>query len=236
MAKCRDVPAIVLAGGLGTRLRSEVSHLPKVLAPVNGHPFLDFLLRKLREFGVSTCILATGHLHQKVFAQYGDNYGNIELQYSVETEPLGTGGAIRKALARVDTPEVLVVNGDTFFDLKLDALRQYHQNSGADLTIALKPMQQVSRYGTVKLEGGRLVSFEPKRSLVDGLINGGVYMLKSSLFEGIQMPLKFSFEEDFLKKFVALLNIAGFVSHGYFIDIGIPEDYQRAQSELVIYE
>ncbi len=224
--------AIVLAGGLGKRLRSAVSDLPKPMAPVNGKPFLTYLLYYLAAYRVDRCILATSYLHEKIEEHYGQQFLEMEIVYSVEEEPLGTGGGLRQAFSLCRTPQVLVLNGDTFFDVALDALARAHSASSADLTIALKPMSDIDRYGVVRVEDGRIARFEEKQRVASGLINGGVYLAKQSLFEAAELPEKFSFEEDFLKPNVGWLNVQAFISDSYFIDIGIPLDYKRAQHEL----
>jgi len=230
------VDAIVLAGGLGKRLRSAVSDLPKPMAPVNGRPFLSYLLDYLNEGPVTRCVLATGHLHEKIATHYGGHYKDLEIVYSEEIEPLGTGGGLKQAFQQAAGREVFVLNGDTFFDVDLLKLSQVHSEHGADLTIALKPMVDISRYGVVKVEASRVKCFEEKKEAAEGFINGGVYLTRRSLFEGFDLPEKFSFEEIFLKQVVTKINVQAYFSDTYFIDIGIPEDYERAQRELPRHE
>ncbi len=228
--------AIVLAGGLGTRLRDAVSDLPKPMAPINGKPFLDYLLNYLRSYKVSRVVLATGYMQDKFSEHYGDKFNGIEISYSVETEPLGTGGAIQQALQQITSETALILNGDTFFEVDLAGLATAHAETHADLLLALKPMKDFSRYGIVKFDGSRITSFEEKRPVDAGYINGGAYMANRTLFDGFELPRKFSFEEDFLKPFTSDLNMHCMISDSYFIDIGIPEDYHRAQQELGKYE
>lgn len=225
--------AIVLAGGLGTRLRSEISSLPKVLAPINNKPFLTFLLHTLQRYGVRHCVLATGYLHDKVYQAIGVEYAGIQITYSREPQPLGTGGALHLALNRTSEDYVLILNGDTLFNVDLRKLMDWHQEKRADITIGLCEMRNIARYGTVTLgRDDRVVSFQEKQHRDIGMINGGVYAVRRGIFESFDLPNRFSFEDDFLQKHCEILRIHGFVSQGYFIDIGIPEDYQRAQREL----
>lgn len=242
--------AIVLVGGLGTRLRSLITDVPKPMAPVGNVPFLDILLEKLlRHSVIERVVLAVGYKREVVQAYFGKCAYNRRIIYAVEKEPLGTGGGIYNALAHTRSCEVLVVNGDTLFEVDIGAMVTRHRQRQADLTLALKPMRNFSRYGTVcldtdpdndrlknaDLQKARVIGFKEKQYQAEGLINGGVYLLNQTLFDGFQrpMPHRFSFETDFLEVYLHQLNIHGFISDGYFIDIGIPGDYQRAQKELV---
>lgn len=227
--------AIVLVGGLGTRLREVVTDVPKPMAPVGGVPFLDILLEKLlRHSLIERVVLAVGYKREVVQAYFGDRAYNRKLIYAIEKEPLGTGGGIRNALAHTRSHEVLVVNGDTLFEVDIAAMVEYHRQQQASLTLALKPMRDFSRYGTVRLEDQRIVGFEEKRYQAEGLINGGVYLLNQTLFDGLgkSLPSRFSFETDFLEVYLQQLQVYGFIANGYFIDIGVPDDYSRAQQEL----
>jgi D-glycero-alpha-D-manno-heptose 1-phosphate guanylyltransferase len=228
--------AIVLVGGLGTRLQEIVTDRPKPMAPVGGVPFLDILLERLLQHSViERVVLAVGYKRDVVQAYFGDRAYNRKIVYAIEKSPLGTGGAIRNALAHTRSHEVLVVNGDTLFEVDIAAMTASHRQHQADLTLALKPMRDFSRYGTVRLTAGqRITGFEEKQYQAEGLINGGVYLMNQTLFDGLTTPLppKFSFETDFLEHYLAQLNIYGFTSPSYFIDIGIPDDYYRAQQEL----
>lgn len=224
--------AIVLAGGFGTRITSVVPDRPKVMADVGGRPFLEFLLNRLARQEFARVVLATGYMHAFLEAHFGNRWDGMDVLYSLEDKPLGTGGAVWKALGKVASDIVFVFNGDTFFDVDLLALSACHRTSGADVTAALKPMRDFDRYGAVDLQDGRIIEFHEKRQVDHGLINGGVYAVGSGLPAKFQMPEKFSLETDFLEKKVTEAIIGGYVSDGYFIDIGIPDDYARAQREL----
>jgi D-glycero-alpha-D-manno-heptose 1-phosphate guanylyltransferase len=224
--------AIILAGGLGTRIRSVVADLPKVMVDIGGCPFLEILLARISQGGIQRTILATGHLHALIQARFGNRRGAMEIVYSVEDKPLGTGGAVWKALQLASRNDVFVFNGDTFFDIDLREFHQFHQAMGADVSLALKPMRDFDRYGTVEVTGGRISGFLEKRPTANGLINGGVYLMNRRSLERLVMPEKFSLETEFFQRMVDQFKIGGFVSDSYFIDIGVPEDYVRAQKEL----
>ena len=228
--------AIVLAGGLGTRLRRVVKNVPKPMAEdVSGKPFLQYILDYLSNFGLKKVILAVGYRYEVVLKYFGKKYKNLSLIYSIEDEPLGTGGAIKKSLSLVSENDVLVLNGDTFFKIDFLKFFEFHKTKKADLSIALKPMENFDRYGTVKIDKqNRIIGFKEKEFKKYGLINGGVYLFKKEIFRNINLSEKFSFEKDFLEKFYKKLNFLGLPFDDYFIDIGIPEDYERAKKELVV--
>lgn len=219
--------AVILAGGLGTRLRSVVSEVPKCMAPVDGKPFLQYMLEWLSRFDVSHVVLSVGYLREVIFAFIDSREWPFEISYAVEEEPLGTGGGIRLALTKCREDRVIVLNGDTFFNVDLKAL-----TFAAPVTLALKPMRNFDRYGAVDLAGGLVTGFHEKTACTEGLINGGVYALVRSRLDLAFYPGRFSFEKDLLEPLAAARLVAGEVQEGYFIDIGIPEDYARAQREL----
>jgi len=225
---------IILAGGLGTRLQGVLeAETPKCLAPVNGKPFLEYLLRYLENQYCSRVILALGHNHIPVLEWLKTKAFFFRVEWSIEKEPLGTGGGIRKAALMCRDRDVLVLNGDTMFEADLPRLMASHQEKKAAATLALKPMKNFERYGTVTLnEEGRIVSFQEKQPCAEGLINGGIYALNREALMSQPLPQKFSFEKDFLEAQVAQQYFAGFVQDSYFIDIGVPEDFERAQNEL----
>lgn len=223
-----NTPAIILAGGFGTRLSTVVKDVPKPMAPVNGKPFLHYLFKELHHQGIRNAVLSVGHLKEVIQDYFQDSYLNICIQYAVEQEPLGTGGGIKHAFNLVDE-DAYVLNGDTFFDIELSRLK----NNSADISIALKPMFQFDRYGTVELnDANRVIAFNEKKPCEHGLINGGIYYFRKSLFDRIETERKFSFEKDILEKHLNDLTIRGNVFDNYFIDIGIPEDYAKAQKDF----
>ncbi|KQI15958.1 D-glycero-D-manno-heptose 1-phosphate guanosyltransferase [Campylobacter coli CVM 41970] len=212
--------AIVLAGGLGTRLRSVVQDLPKPMAPINGKPFLAFVLEYLKKQGITEIILSVSYKYELIQEYFKDEFHGMKIHYNIEKELLGTGGAIKDALKLVKN-EVYVVNGDTFFDIDLKKLVL----NGSKICIALKQMQNFDRYGTVNVdEQGIVTSFEEKVFKKQGLINGGIYLLDKDIFKDFALQEKFSFEE-FLQENYRNLKARAEIFDDYFIDIGVPEDY-----------
>ena len=222
---------VVLAGGKGTRLRSVVSDLPKCMAPVAGRPFLAWLLDDLREAGFDHIILSLGYKHEAVEAWVATRPDRDSITCVVEEEPLGTGGGVRLALRQAREDTVFILNGDTFFGVDYPAMQAFHRQSGAQATLALKPLRDFDRYGEVTLDGeGRITAFREKRPCAEGLINGGVYLLQREALA--EMPDRFSLEKDYFEPQAESAGLAGFRSEGYFIDIGIPADYARAQRDF----
>jgi D-glycero-alpha-D-manno-heptose 1-phosphate guanylyltransferase len=223
--------AIILAGGLGTRLRSEVPDLPKCMAPVAGRPFLFHVINHLRSQGIERFIFSVGYKSEIIENWLHDQYSSLDYVLAVEPGPLGTGGAIRFALDQCREENVLIANGDTLFLVNLEQLENMHDKNRADCTIALKPMVDFDRYGAVQTsEAGKITAFREKAHYDSGLINGGIYLLSRPAFQSLVFPEKFSFENDYLEKLNA--NVYGYAEDAYFIDIGIPEDFRRANTEL----
>ncbi len=224
--------AIILAGGLGTRLRSVVSDLPKCMAPVAGRPFLFYVINFLRSQGVEKFIFSLGYKHEIIEDYLNDQFSTLNFQCSIEKEPLGTGGAIQLACQLATEKNVLIVNGDTLFKINGKEVNDFHEQQSAECTLALKPMQHFDRYGVVELNHNKVNDFKEKQFYESGLINGGVYILNVEGFLDKKFPAKFSFEKDYLEQHYQQGKIAGIVQDDYFIDIGIPEDYERVQQEL----
>ena len=225
--------AIILAGGLGTRLREAVPGLPKCMAPVAGRPFLFYVINYLRSQGIQKFIFSLGHLHEQVESYLAEHFSTLHYTCSVEDRPLGTGGAIQLACTKATEKNLLVVNGDTLFRGNLQQAWLFHEAQMAECTLLLKPMTRFDRYGVVETGADHLVaSFREKQYFESGTINAGVYLLNVGKFLDEEFPAVFSFEKDYLEKFYRQRRIYGLVQDAYFIDIGIPEDYQRAQAEL----
>ncbi|EDO7464422.1 NTP transferase domain-containing protein, partial [Campylobacter coli] len=219
--------AIVLAGGLGTRLKSVVQDLPKPMAPINGKPFLAFVLEYLKKQGIAEVILSVSYKYELIQEYFKDEFEGMKIRYNVEKELLGTGGAIKDALKLIQN-QVYVLNGDTIFDIDLKKL--FLNNS--KICIALKQMQNFDRYGTVNVDDqGIVTSFEEKVFKKQGLINGGIYLLKKDIFDNFDLEKKFSFEK-FLQENFELLKIQTQIFNDYFIDIGVPEDYMRFNNDF----
>ncbi len=228
--------AIILAGGLGTRLRSEVKDLPKSMASINSRPFMEYLLDQLISEGVTRFIFSVGYKAEFIQNHFQDKYRDCEVLYATEFTQLGTGGAIKNAMRLVSGQNVIVVNGDSIFISDLKSQLDVHIRSNADVTLALKPMKNVERYGTVELNvHNRVTRFNEKKPLKEGLINTGTYIFNVDTFQSLNLPDKFSIEEEFFKTHLNQLDFIGFSSSGYFLDIGIPEDFNRAQYELGVF-
>lgn len=225
--------AIILAGGLGTRLRKAVPDLPKCMAPVAGRPFLFYVINYLRSQGVEKFIFSLGYRHEAIEAYLASQFKTLAYQCVIEEEPLGTGGAIQLACSKATEKNVVVTNGDSIFKADLHTAAMFHDRHMAECTLLLKPMKEFDRYGVVELDDEWLVkSFKEKQYYKSGTINAGLYLLHTGKFLDEEFPDKFSFEKDYLEKMYPVRRIYGQVQDGYFIDIGIPEDFQRAQQDL----
>ena len=229
----KTTEAIVLAGGFGTRLQEILPETPKPMAPVQGHPFLEYQLHYLAFSGIHHVILAVGYKAEQIQSHFGTQYETLHLSYSLEEQPLGTGGALMKACESIAGDTVIALNGDTYFKTNYEALEDLFLNSGADVVLALKALTDFHRYGSVRLNSAQQVTgFSEKGYHPSGFINGGVYLLSPQLLKNSGLPSHFSFEHDYLERYYTQHRIFGHASDAYFIDIGIPEDYHRAQSEL----
>ncbi len=230
----RPTEAIILAGGLGTRLRSAVPELPKCMAPVRGIPFVSYVIAYLKEQGIRHFVFALGY-KSDAFTVFLDSELPPDMYtVLVEPEPLGTGGAVLQACSVVKGEQVCVTNGDTLFRFDLHRLAALHAEQQAECTLALKEMKDFDRYGVVETDPdtGLVTGFKEKQPYSTGYINGGAYILHTPAFLQRGMPGRFSFEKDYLEKYFPEKKFYAGVEPGFFIDIGIPEDYERAQSEL----
>lgn len=228
------IDCIILAGGLGTRLRSVVSEVPKCMASVCNQPFIYYILSYLKKYkNIDKVILSLGYKHEVLTSWLTKQHFPFEILYSIEDKPLGTGGAIKKNLQLATTEEVVIMNGDTFFDVNLNQLLEQHRNAQSKLSIALKSMKEFNRYGNVAIDNNnRVISFNEKRYCKQGQINGGIYIMNKNFKLLDSLPDKFSFETEVLQLQAKEGALFGFVHNGYFIDIGIPEDYQKANIEF----
>jgi D-glycero-alpha-D-manno-heptose 1-phosphate guanylyltransferase len=224
--------AIVLAGGLGTRLRGVVDDVPKPMAPVRGRPFLAFVLDQLADTGFHTAVLAVGYRHEAIRSHFGEVYRGLALRYSVEDEPLGTGGAIRLAWAEIAASDVFVLNGDTYLELDARAMLKAHVHHRAQLSLAVCHVPDAKRYGALNVSEGIVRGFREKGQAGPGWINGGTYILGAGLRDRLPERAAFSFEHELLVPDTQYLQPLAFPTSGLFIDIGIPEDYRRAEEIL----
>lgn len=227
--------AIILAGGKGTRLRSVVSDIPKPLAPINGKPFLDILLSQLDGSGCANkVVLAVGYKSEIVIDRYKDcKEYKFKILFSLEKELLGTGGAIKKAMQLTKSEDVLVLNGDSYAEVDIRDAIKYHIENNASMTVVLKEVDNVGRFGSVKLDGeNRITAFEEKKDTVNpGLINAGIYLMKRKLFDNVQEDKVVSLEREILPELINK-GIYGYIAGGKFIDIGIPETYMSSGEYL----
>ncbi len=202
------------------------------MAPIGEKPFLEYLLDYLHAFGIEHAILSVGYKWEVIRDHFGDKYRSVRLSYAIEKEPLGTGGGIREAMKFLEGDYSFILNGDTFFRVDLNDLGEFYFAHKADLCMTVRRMHEFSRYGTVELNVSKVTGFREKQPVRSGYINGGVYVTSKKLFDRFSLPEKFSFEEELLTKHLDELKIYAMNSMGYFIDIGVPEDYEKAILEL----
>lgn len=222
------IEAIVLAGGFGTRLQPVLNGLPKPMADVNGRPFLAYLLEYLAVQNVSRVILSVGYRNEIISDYFKNTYKGISLEYAVESEPLGTGGALLNALTLVSTDNVFVLNGDTYFPIPLDDFLKFHKTQLGILSIALKTVKDVSRYGCIICDShGCITEIAEKGRVGVGTINAGIYLVNVSEIKKLDLPTKFSLEKVLMESMYKKKRFFGKSYNVYFIDIGIPDDYFR---------
>ncbi len=221
---------VILAGGLGVRLSHVVSNRQKAMALVSGRPFLDYILRDLSDKGFRRAVIAVSYMAEQVRDYFGGSFGEMELVYSVEDSPLGTGGAIKKASELCRGERFFAINGDTYFSVDYDEIRKKHAEQSADITLAGKGKPNFKRHGTVVFDSDGVITVFAEKSYAErGYINGGIYLINRNVFDG-DYPERFSFEKDVLEPLSFRTVCAPF--DGYFIDIGVPQDYFRAQTEI----
>jgi D-glycero-alpha-D-manno-heptose 1-phosphate guanylyltransferase len=224
--------AVVLCGGFGKRLGELTREVPKPLLEVGGKPFVGYVLDRLMAGGVTQACLAVSFQWQKFRPVLGDQWNDLRLSYSVESDPLGTGGAVRQALLQMAWPDALIVNGDTLVDVNLYEIQKMAHTRRADAIVALKPVDASARFGKVTVGRDlRIHSFSEKSFLGPGLINAGVYWLRAQALDRVRGRV-FSLEREFIANHVKDLNIYGLITSGYFVDMGIPEDLERVRREF----
>jgi D-glycero-alpha-D-manno-heptose 1-phosphate guanylyltransferase len=223
--------AIILAGGLGTRLREAVPDLPKPMAPVNGKPFLEYVIRNLKKNGFSRIILSVGYMSEKIQNYFGDEYEGIEIVYSREDKPLGTGGGIRLALDHCLEDHAFIFNGDTYLDLEVSGVEDLWRKNRLPIIVG-KFMEDSGRYGCIQEKAGSVVKFQENIMGSSGLVNVGCYVFNVNQLNIFDVGVPFSLERDYFAKFPPAQDLNCFKTNGYFLDIGIPEDYKRAEIEL----
>ena len=227
--------AIVLAGGLGTRLKGVLKGLPKPMAPIRDRPFLEYQMDFWIDQGISRFILSVGYLNQTISSHFGDSYRSVQINYVQENTPLGTGGGLLMAAKNLAEP-FLLLNGDTFFEVDLNDLCLFHNEHNAEWTMSLFRSKDLDRYMGVGLaKTGEILVLKSKESQIDLLVNGGVYIINPSAISRLNLNpgIKSSLENQLLPSFLSLGGrLFGIECYGKFIDIGVPEDYYRAQNFL----
>ena len=219
---------IVLLLVFGTRLKDVTNGKPKTMVDVNGKPFLCYLLDEFIKYDVKNVVLAVGYKKEYIEKYFEKGYKNINITFSEEDEPLGTGGAIKKALGYSKEDDVIVMNGDVYSNVNFKELMNNHKNSKKDITLALKYMENFDRYGAVEFNEQKIITkFEEKQPKEKGYINVGVYVMKKDIFKNINVGNVFSIEKDFFSKYVEEGNFNAYLYDGNFIDIGIPSDYEK---------
>ena len=220
---------IILTGGMGTRLKSKIKDIPKTMASWNGVPFLERTINWLNKFEIQNVILAVGYKKEIIKNYFGNQYKNINTIYSEEETPLGTGGAIKQALEKTNQENVIVMNGDILARVELNSMYKKHLDSNATMTIAIKHMENFDRFGVIKFNKNRITEFLEKRYVESGYMNTGIYIMNKKIFDNKINDKVFSLENDYLNKYVSEDQIVPFIYDGNFIDIGIPEDYEKLQ-------
>jgi len=225
---------IILAGGFGTRLQPVVKDVPKCMAEVAGKPFLSYIFHYLQKEDFSHIVLSLGYKSEIIIEWLEYNKFGFDISYVIEDKPLGTGGAIKYAMSKCRTESVVVMNGDTYFSIDMSKFVAFNIDKKVDITIALKPMSDFDRYGSVELgQNERIIKFNEKKICKSGLINGGTYLINKRIFDNFNFPEVFSFERDLLENKSLDLTLFGYIEDSYFIDIGIPEDFEKANVDFL---
>ncbi len=234
----KDMKAIILIGGLGTRLEPLTITTPKTMVPVLNKPFLEYLILRLKQFGIKSIVLSAGHLAGGIPEYFGDGKRwGVDLHYVLEDRPLGTGGAIKNAEEFLDDT-FLVVNGDVFTDINISTMEEFHKGSGALATIALTPVDDPTRYGVIETdENGRVKNFLEKPSaeeVTTNMINAGLIIMEPHLLSLIPPDVKYSYERELFPEILADDKpIYAFAADDYWIDIGTPEKYFDLNADLI---
>jgi len=226
------VQILILAGGLGTRLRKITKDIPKIMVDIKGKPFLEYLILQFKKYNLNDIVLCTGYLKEKIKNYFGNgNHLGVNIIYSEESKPLGTGGAIKFAEKLIRGDDFIVMNGDSFFDIDLYKLTNYHLDKKALATIALSKVKDIRRFGVIKIDkNGKIESFfEKAKEQNSNLINGGVYLLNKEIFKYIPKDRLVSLEKEVFPKLINSNRFYGISFKNYFIDIGVPEDYKKLQ-------
>jgi len=226
--------AAILSGGFGLRLRGVIGETAKPMAPINGRPFLELLFRQLKRHGFSRVILGVGYKHETIREYFGEQACGLELVYSIETSPLGTGGALRQAAGYIATDNFLAMNGDSYTDADLSGLVQKHAGSNAAVTVVVIPETRSDAGSVVLDQNGKVKNFAEKRGVPESrYLSAGIYVLNKGLVNSVPPAIKISMEEQLFPQWLAEgKDIEAFIFEGKCMDIGTPERYQKAQAVL----
>lgn len=223
--------AVILAGGRGTRLASVVADRPKPMAEIKNLPFLHYLILDLKNKGITEVVLLVGYMHEIIEDYFQSEYQGVKISYELENEPRGTGGLVCE-LSKKWNESVLLINGDTYFDVDIQAMYQLYLSTKS-IIMAVREVIAQDRYGSLQIENDRIIDFKEKTWIDKGYINGGIYLLPQGIFGSFpDLPFSFSLEKDFFEAYKSKLEIKPYYSDGFFIDIGIPEDFDAAQVSI----
>ena len=230
--------AIILAGGFGTRLKSVVNEVPKSMAMINEKPFLEYQLNYLHQLGIKRIVFSLGYKNEIIQSYFKNQFKSISITYAIENEPLGTGGGIINAFKNITGKEAFVLNGDTMFEVNLSEFYLFHKNTDSQISLSLRFLDDVSRFGTVETDTeNRITGFYEKNFVKSsGYINGGIYLINKKFYQNLNLGEKFSIERDCFEKIYKTEKLFGFKCDEYFLDIGIPDDFNKAQHEFKRFE
>jgi D-glycero-alpha-D-manno-heptose 1-phosphate guanylyltransferase len=223
--------AIILAGGLGTRLRAVNPDAPKPMALIGSRPFLEVLIRSLASKGFTRIILSLGYKSEMIRTHFGSSYAGMDIDYVIEEVLLGTGGAVRLAMTKSISDHIYIFNGDTFLDVDIESLETKWQENKNPIIVGYS-LDNVERYGKLIIDNGCVIGFSEKGSIDAGIINAGCYVFNRNQLSQFPVNEKFSLEMDYLSKVISHTTFDLFIASGVFIDIGIPDDFIRAQTLL----
>jgi len=224
-----NISVAILVGGLGTRLKPVVDDRPKVMASINGRPFLTYLLDQINDAGLTDVILCVGYMGKYIEAEMGQTYRNLTLHYSYEQEPLGTGGALRNAQDFINSDTILLMNGDSYCQYNAGNFLSFHEKNNAVASLLLTFVGDTSRYGAVKInDHNHVLAFEEKRSFTGpGWINAGIYLIDRTTISEIPVKRFVSLEKEIFPSLIGK-GLYGFMNEGLFLDIGTPDDLAKA--------
>ena len=228
------IEALILCGGKGERLKEITKGIiPKAMVQVNKKPFLYYIINQLKHWEIRNLILLVGYKKELIIDYFGDGgkFG-VNIKYSIENNPMGTGGAIKLAENLIQGKKFFLLNGDTFLDINFQGFLKFQIENNADVAIAVKFLENSNRYGIVKFNRNKIISFSEKSNLKSSFVNLGIYIFEKSLLLDVALKPS-SLERDLLPYFVSEKNVFGYMCNGYFIDIGIPNDFKKANKEFI---